>query len=209
MHLLDLPPRVAALAENHALLAREIVLVQPARLLRRKNVEFTLQVVAALKAVGHSCAALITAPPEVHHAGSSSYAAEVRALRDSLALAGDAFFLNDEQPLTEDEMHGLFRLGDALFFPSRQEGFGIPLLEAAVHRLPIFCSDIEPLNTLLPRGVTTFSLHAPPAEIAALIVRTVAADRAYLARKATLREYSWDSIDRNFLSPLLRETKTA
>jgi glycosyltransferase involved in cell wall biosynthesis len=204
--LLDLPPRIAALAEQHGLFEREIVLLQPARLLRRKNVEFTLRVTAALHAAGHSTAALITAPPEVHLA--SSYAAEVRALRDELDLNRDAFFLDDEGPLTERELQGCFRLADALFFPSRQEGFGIPLLEAAVHRLPIFCSDIEPLRSLLPHGVVTFSLDDAPKKVAALVVRTLDADRARAARRATVRHFSWDAIYRNYLFPLLLETKT-
>ena len=106
-------------------------------------------------------------------------------------------------------MHGVLRLADALFFPSRQEGFGIPVLEAALQRLPIFCSDIEPLNSLLGGGVTTFPLDMPPEEIAALIASALADDRAFAARKETLRSYSWDAIYRNLLSPLLSETETA
>jgi glycosyltransferase involved in cell wall biosynthesis len=106
-------------------------------------------------------------------------------------------------------MRELFLLADALFFPSRQEGFGIPVLEAAFHRLPVFCSDIEPLNALLEHGVTTFALGASPEEIAALILQTLGSDAAFAARKQTLRTYSWDRIYRNFLSPLLAETETS
>lgn len=206
--ILDLPPRVALLAKHHDILPRDIVLVHPTRLLRRKNVELTLQVTAALKAAGHSCACLITALPEMHHGGSVEYAAEVRALSANLGLADEAHFLSTPEPLSEQEMHGVLRLADALFFPSRQEGFGIPVLEAALDRLPIFCSDIEPLNSLLTGGVTTFPLDASPSEIAALVATTLAQDRAYAARKETLRTYSWDAIYRNFLSPLLSETET-
>ena len=209
IRILDLAPRVAALAQRYDLPGREIVLVHPARLLRRKNVELTLRVTAALKAAGHSCACLLTALPEVQHAASGAYEAEVHRLQARLGLEADAFFLHDPEPLNERDLHAVFRLADALFFPSRQEGFGIPVLEAALHRLPIFCTDLEPLNALLTRGVTTFPLEAAPEEIATLIVTTLDADRAHAARKQTLRTYSWDAIYRNFLSPLLSETETA
>ena len=208
IQLLDLPPRAAALARGSRLFEREIVLLHPARLLRRKNVELTLKVTAALKAAGHSCACLITAPPEVHHPASVAYAAALQEVRARLGLHQDAFFLNDAAPLSARELQGMFRLADALFFPSRQEGFGIPLVEAAVHRLPVFCSDIAPLNSLLADGKTTFSPDAPPAEIAALIVRVLDADSAFATRKQALRKYSWPAIHRNFLSPLLAETET-
>lgn len=207
--ILDLPPRVAALAKTHDLLQRDIVLVHPTRLLRRKNVELTLQVTAALKAAGHSCVCLITALPEMHHVGSADYEAEIGSLRERLGLVEEAHFLSTPEPLSEREMHGVLRLADALFFPSRQEGFGIPVLEAALQRLPIFCSDIEPLNSLLSGGVTTFPLDMPPEEIAALIASALADDRAFAVRKETLRSYSWDAIYRNFLSPLMSETETA
>jgi len=208
--LLDISPQTSELARRLGWLDRDLVLLHPTRLLRRKNVELTLRVVAALKAAGHSCACLITAPPEVQSGTAEIYEREIRDLHGQLDLAGDVFFLSDLSPggpLGPRAMHEVFQLADALFFPSRQEGFGIPLLEAALHRLPIFCSDIEPLRTLLPRGVTTFTLEATPETIAALIVRTLAADPASAARAHTLRHFSWAAIYRNFLSPLLAETE--
>jgi glycosyltransferase involved in cell wall biosynthesis len=206
--LLDLSPQAIALANEHRLFERDIVLAHPARLLRRKNVELTLRVIAALKAAGHSSAALITGPPEVQSGGGMSYAREIRALHEELGLEDDVFFLNDSGPLGMRELRNMFQLADALFFPSWQEGFGIPLLEAALHRLPIFCSDIEPLRGLLARGVVTFPPAARPEEIAALIAKVVARNDAAAARKQTLREYSWEAIHANFLSPLLTQTDT-
>ena len=56
------------------------MLLHPARLLRRKNVELTLNVTAAIKVAGHSCACLITAPPEIHHAASRAYESALHAI---------------------------------------------------------------------------------------------------------------------------------
>jgi glycosyltransferase involved in cell wall biosynthesis len=206
--LFDLPAPLAALTAQHGLLERDVVLLHPTRLLRRKNVELTLRVSAAIKATGRSCACLITAPPDVHHRASTACEEELRVLRYQLDLEPDAIFLSDEGPLDAAAMRGLFALAHALFFPSWQEGFGIPVLEAALHRLPIFCSDLEPLNTLLPDRVTRFAPDAPPAAVAALVATTLETDRAWAARRETVRSYSWNAIYRNFLSPLLAEPET-
>ena len=201
--LLGLTERVAALAREHGLLEREIVLLHPARLLRRKNVELGLRVAAALKAAGRSCAYLVTGPPDPHNAGARDYAAELRALRAQLDLAGDALFLHEAAPVDARDLASLFALADALFFPSRQEGFGLPILEAALHRLPIFCAAIEPLDALLTRGATHFQLDAEPAQIAQKIAAQLGSMDAWQARNQVRREYAWPAVWRNFLAPLL------
>lgn len=206
--LLDLTSALAALAPSHRLFQREVVLLHPARLLRRKNVELTLRVIAALKEQGHSCAALVTAPRELHSGDADAYERELRELHRELGLADDVFLLADFQPLNSRDLHSLFQLADALFFPSRQEGFGLPLIEAAVHRLPIFCSDIEPFRGLLSRGIVAFSAGAAPETIATLIAESLSRDEAHATRKQAIRDFSWETIDANFLSPLLAETDT-
>ena len=207
--LLGLTEPVAALARQHHLLEREIVLLHPTRLLRRKNVELGLRVTAALTAAGRSCAYLVTGPPDAHQAVSRDYAAELLALRAELGLEGDALFLHEETPVDERDLASLFALADALFFPSRQEGFGLPLLEAALHRLPIFCAAIEPLDTLLAHGVMHFQLDAEPAQIALKIAARLGSLDSWQARNQVRRQYAWPAVYRNFLAPLLAENHTA
>jgi glycosyltransferase involved in cell wall biosynthesis len=48
----------------------------------------------------------------------------------------------------------LYSLADALVFPSIDEGFGLPVIEAAVHRLPIVCTDLPTLRALVGPGAT-------------------------------------------------------
>lgn len=206
--LLDLPPAIAQLVQRHALLERDVLLLHPARLLRRKNVELTLRVIAALKSAGCSCAGLITAPPDAQNAQAAGYQQELRYLQGQLRLDNDALFLSAYGPLSAREMRGLFAVADALFFPSRQEGFGIPLLEAALHRLPIFCSYIEPLKTVLPHHCITFGLDSPPEKIAELVLKTLTSEPLYRARKECVNRLSWRAIYRNFLAPMLGETDT-
>jgi glycosyltransferase involved in cell wall biosynthesis len=206
--LLGLTEPIAELARAHHLLEREIVLLHPTRLLKRKNVELGLRVAAALNAAGRNCAYLVTGPPDPHNAASRAYADGLHALRAELGMEENALFLHEEFPIDERDLASLFALADALFFPSRQEGFGLPVLEAALHRLPIFCAAIEPLDSLLDHGVTFFPLDADPSQIALKIFARLGSIDAWQARNQVRRQYAWPAVYRNHIAPFLTPTET-
>ena len=201
--VLGLTPAVAAFAEAHDLFAREFLLLHPARLLRRKNVELGLAVTAELRTRGRRVAYLVTGAPDQHNPASAEYAAELEKQRAELGIERDALFVGESFAVTNADLGALYALADALFFPSRQEGFGLPLLEAALHRLPTFCTDTAPMNALLETTLHTFAPDAAPVEIATLIERTLDHAPSHRARKEVQRRYSWAVIDRDFLQPLL------
>ncbi len=205
---LGLSASVSAFAQRHRLLERDIVLFQPARLLRRKNVELGLRVTAGLRAAGRDCAVVVTAPPDAHNAASADYAASLVRRRAELALEQHALFVHEHFTATDRDVASLYAVADALFFPSRQEGFGLPLLEAALHRLPIFCADIEPLRSMLDPRISFFSPVADPAHIAAALMRQLDASGPMQIRKTVARHFTWPAIYRKFLAPFLAETKT-
>ena len=83
-------------------------------------------------------------------------------------------FVSDYFPVRDDTMRDLYLLSDCLFFPSRQEGFGLPVIEAAFHRMPVWCRDIPAFKALegsgsfllddltkLPDAVRWLEGHAP------------------------------------------------
>jgi glycosyltransferase involved in cell wall biosynthesis len=59
------------------------------------------------------------------------------ALGDRVRLLG---------PVHRDQLFPLFAGADVFVFPSRHEGFGIPVLEAMAQRTPVVCSDIPALR---------------------------------------------------------------
>jgi glycosyltransferase involved in cell wall biosynthesis len=206
--MLGLTEPIAELAREYGLMEREIVLLHPTRLLKRKNVELGLRVTAALKAAGRSCAYIVTGAPDAQNPASRSYAEQLQHLRGQLGLEEDALFLHEDTPIADLDLASLYMLSDALFFPSRQEGFGLPVLEAALHRLPVFCSAIEPLNSLLTHGVTLFPLDAEPPQIALMIAARLGTNDAWHARNQVRRSYAWPAVYRNYLAPLLAASET-
>lgn len=197
---------VAAFSAKHRLLDRELVLFHPTRVLARKNLELDIEVVAALRKQGVDAVCVVTGARDPHRPESDGYADTVRALiakkklQDAVLLAGDSF-----EP-TEDDVRGFYALADALIFPSKSEGFGLPVLEAALLRLPVFCSDIASHREIAASGNSFFKLADDPAAIARKIVATVKKDEANTRRREILRRFDWGSIYKEYLEPLLKKS---
>jgi glycosyltransferase involved in cell wall biosynthesis len=69
-------------------------------------------------------------------AGDDMRTARLRSLASSLGLGTKVQFLGE---VGEGELHRIYQSASALVFPSRYEGFGIPLVEAMYFGLPIIC----------------------------------------------------------------------
>jgi glycosyltransferase involved in cell wall biosynthesis len=201
--VLGLTPAVADFAGRHRLLHRDLVLIHPTRLLRRKNVEFGLEVIAELRRRGRDAVTLITGAADPHNERSAEYATALLERRAELDLEDSALFVGEHFPVAPLDLTGLYQLADALFFPSRQEGFGLPVLEAALHRLPIFCADIEPMSCLLNHSLHVFDPEGSPSEVATLIQRTLDRSAPFRARRETVARYCWTAVWRQYLAPLL------
>ena len=174
-------------------------------MLRRKNVELSLAITAEMKARGHRAALLITGAEDPHNPASRDYAAWLRAERTRLGIEREAVFVGEHFAIGDAELAALYQLADALIFPSRSEGFGLPVIEAALHRVPVFAADIEPLRTIAPADTVFFPLDQSPADLATLIHSRLAANPAHLARKAALVHLSWPAIYDAHLAPLLAD----
>ena len=187
-------------------LVRDLVLLAPVRMTRRKRLEAALAATAALKAAGRSPLLLITGPPGPHNP-KQDYADFLVQERDRLGLEHEVVFLSLEPWLpggvSDELMAELYRWADALIFPSEQEGFGLPLLEAGLARLPVFCSAIDVLREVGGADVHYFAPTAGGDEIAGLILRTLTAAGPAALRRRVFRDYNWESIYRTGLLPLV------
>ena len=130
---------------------RDFVFLLPARVMVRKNIDFAIEVVQKLKEQGRNPLLLITAAKVSDSPASEHYGA---FLRQSLPenLREHVIFLSDYYRVQDDTMRDLYLLSDCLLFPSRQEGFGLPVLEAALHRMPVWCRDIPAYRALEGSG---------------------------------------------------------
>lgn len=192
--VLGLTPRVLALKlEEHA----GPVLLQPARFVRRKNIEFGLRVLAEMPEALY----LVTAAPDPHQKDGMQYFRELQTLARELGVERRVRFLGLEGALSDDDVRSLYQMTDLLFFPSTQEGYGLPLIEAALHGLPVFCSLI-PAHQEVAVGATFFKLTASPKGLARKI-KAHPGVQARQSRRQMMMRLSWSRIVHEMLQPLL------
>jgi len=126
---------------------RDFVFFLPARVMVRKNIDFAIEIIKKLKEEEHNPLLLITGAKVTNSPASEHYGT---FLRQSLPadLQTHIVFVNDFFEVQDDTMRDLYLLSDCLLFPSKQEGFGLPILEAALYRLPVWCQDIPAFRAL-------------------------------------------------------------
>ena len=195
----------ARLVERYGLFDRDIVLVLPVRITRRKNIELAITAVRCLKERGYDVRFLVSGPTAPHHpVRSRTYLGELKTLREDLGVTDEVIFLADDLGHTLDTrtVFELYAVADALLFPSAQEGFGLPILEAGLARLPAVISDIPIFHEVGGNDVWTFGLDAAPQRVADVIMQAVESGPSRLYRRV-LREYRWEAILDGKLLPLL------
>ncbi len=107
--------------------------------------------------------------------------------------------------LPDEVIADFYRIADALFFPSREEGFGIPLIEAAFSHLPAFCADIPPLRELGLDDAIFFSPDEDPAKIAKLLAEYFQSSSAVRLSMRARSSFRWEAIYRQHIAPLLEK----
>ena len=181
------------------------LLLLPVRITPRKNIELALHVLAVLRRKNPRAALVVTGPLGPHNPANVKYFERLTKLRAELCLIGSAHFLAEltDSYLPDAVIADFYRLADALFMPSREEGFGIPVLEAGLAGIPVFCSDIEPLRKLGREQALYFSPDAKPEEVAALIINHLDSQLSFKLRTRVRMKYTWEGIYMNIIAPIL------
>jgi glycosyltransferase involved in cell wall biosynthesis len=130
------------------------------------------------------------------------YTEALHELRDRLGLRDCVEFPGW---IPRQDLYDLFARADAFIYPSRFEGFGLPVVEALAAGVPTACSNIEPISSNTGGAVLRFDPGDTDAMCAAMLLLVSDAGlRAKLtvdgARKA--REFSWISTARSTLDVL-------
>jgi glycosyltransferase involved in cell wall biosynthesis len=183
------------------------LLLLPVRITPRKNIELALHVCASLIHYFPHTKLVVTGPLGPHNPANVKYFEKLDALRKELKVDNVVHFLAEltADYIPDEVISDFYHLADALFLPSREEGFGIPILEAGLAGLPIFCSDIPPLRSLGSSYVTYFSPDADSNEIADTIAKALSSNPVFRMRADVRRQYTWEQIYTQKIVPLLIE----
>lgn len=202
-----LESQTQALLEQTHLLDAAPILLLPVRVTPRKNIELALHALAELRKQFPRAALVVTGPLGPHNVNNIQYFEMLKNLRAVLGLQGSMHFLAElvDSFLPDEVIADFYRIADALFFPSREEGFGIPLIEAAFSHLPAFCADILPLRALGLNDASFFSPDEDPAKVASLIAEYFQSSATARLSMRARAEFRWEAIYRQHIVPLLEK----
>lgn len=169
----------------------------------RKNLGALLQAYARLPADlrAHYHLAIVW----THHFLASHVADQIKAL----GIDGQVAFLSK---VPSEDLVGLYSLATAFAFPSRYEGFGLPLLEAMACGAPVVAAD----NSSIPEIVGEAALLTPTdgvAEMAEALTRLLQdpALRAEYRRRGQARaaQFSWARCARETMAAYAAARRTS
>jgi glycosyltransferase involved in cell wall biosynthesis len=200
------------IVDEFGLSSADLIILMPIRITRAKNIEFALQVGAALKKSGIRMRLIITGPPDPHIPDIEDYYSDLKRLRSTLALTDEVVFIYDgtskyPHPFTigRNLVAELYRISDLVLMPSLREGFGLPVLEAGLMDKPIFARPMPIVDDIGKGLVFGIRPGESPAKVASRIQKWAQRDVSHNLRVQVRRNYTWASVFSNNVEPLIKQ----
>ncbi|MEA1964048.1 MAG: glycosyltransferase, partial [Candidatus Aerophobetes bacterium] len=196
------------MASRERIFDEDLVMLFPSRIVKRKNYELAIKITGQIVASGKRCKLLVTAPLDLHNFSSRQYHGYLRGLIKEMRLESYVLFLSDLKDkygleIGYHQLWDLYKICDLLLITSFEEGFGIPLLEAAIMKMPIACTRIPPLSEIAKDRALFFEPDENPSSIAQKIVNYLKLQPTYFMFKRIISRFSWEAIYRDYLRSLL------
>jgi glycosyltransferase involved in cell wall biosynthesis len=194
-----LGPAARRLLDRAGALDADPLLLVPVRVTPRKRLELALEAAAELRPRMPRLRVLVTGPLGPHNRDNRLYADRLLEQRSRLGLDEVVLFLFEQatadgyHPVSAEDVAQLYRVSDVVLMPSDAEGFGLPLVEAALARVPVVCADLPIFREVGGGGLYTFPVAADATQVAAQVERALS-QRATRQRRRAIRRYSWPSV---------------
>lgn len=197
------------------LLDADPLMLLPARIIPRKNIQFAIRVTAEMKEHMPGATLVVTGPPGPHNPKNISYLESLNDVRTEHGLERNVCFIYEHgedgkpQYLPDEVVADFFRLADLLIFPSFREGFGIPVLEAGLGQLPVFASNIPPIRESAAEYAHLFDPSGDPQDAAGSILNYLEMNASYHLKRRVLDNYTWKAIIEQKIIPFINQAIVA
>jgi glycosyltransferase involved in cell wall biosynthesis len=210
--LLGLSAEGTALIKRLDLLQSDLILLMPVRVTQAKNIEFALELVAALKSKGICPKLIHTGPPDPHSDRSIAYFESLQALRSKRYLDNEMHFVYESGPfpgkpyqIDLSVVGDLYRISDVMLMPSHREGFGMPVLEAGLVGIPAICTpDVPAAIEIGKNDVIIFNADQDPSDLADRMIDWMQTDPQFRFRQRVRSHYTWQAIFEQEIVPILQ-----
>ncbi len=202
---LEIDPIVWEIVEKENLFDSFPLILSPVNILPRKNIEFNLEVVYHLKRYFPEIKMIITGKASTHRK-IGNYSEIIGNKIRSLGLEKNIIFISQylDRALLASELHDLYVLADAVFYFSKSENFGLPIIESALAKTPIFVSKLKVFQEIGGENLVHIDLEKNNAE------QTTEKVTDYLKKNSLIKinhlakeKYNQEKIIRKQLLPLL------
>ena len=195
---LGVSPATRELLERAGAAEADPLVLVPLRVTRRKRLELAIEAAAPLLARHPGLRVVVSGPLGPHSADNLDYWESLFRQRTALGLDGVVQFLHeqgrrDEHPVSPAAIAELFRLADVVLMPSESEGFGLPVIEAALARVPMVCADLPVLREAGGEHLHLFPVDGGAAAVADA-VEAALADPLVSDRRAVRRRSTWRAL---------------
>lgn len=211
--LFYLKPGSLSIFKKLNLYERDLVILQPARITPRKGIEFSIHIIYQLKKMGLDVLLMLTGAYDPHDSRAPAYYRRLKYWIDELGLGSNIVLLaeimsDDGKNRAPDRrtIRDMYISSDLLLMTSTDEGFGLPLLEAGLLKLPMAVSDI-PAFKEIGEDICLFSHKDPPKDIARKILEYLDEVKTHHMFRHVMQNYLWEGIIKNELIPYLEEIK--
>ena len=195
--LLRIRPSTADLLQRAGVWEANPLVLVPFRITRRKRLEDALEVAARLAPSRPRLKWVVSGPLGPHQADNLDYAKRLSEQRRRLGLEATFAFLHEQgqpgrHPVDDEMMAELYSLAGAVLLPSESEGFGLPVAEAGLHRVPVVATDLAVFREVAGEFIRRY----PVGDIeAATVALSVALEGSEAALQARVRGgYTWDAL---------------
>ena len=170
----------------------------------RKNTEGVLQAYRELKKIFSKNELPKLVISGLVHSAKNTLATPVEKLIREYGLTEEVLVLGY---VAQEDMPVLYALSEIFLYPSRYEGFGLPVLEAMTVGVPVITSRVSSLPEVGGTAVQYAELDNPQA--LALLIKKLLSDESLLAKmsedgKAIAKHFTW----KEFTEGILRQTLT-
>ena len=202
---LEIDESIWKVVQEKELLSSYPLILSPVNIIFRKNLEYCLDTIFFLKKYFPNIKYIISGQVSIHRKNQGYYEKLIAQI-DRLGLKDNIVFLKDyfERSLENSEIHDLYDLSDLMFFFSKGENFGLPLLEAALTSTPAFVSSLKVFQEIGENNLYNVDTVNQTAEQTALFVKNfLETDKVIQLMKTVRQKYNLETIIKNQLAPLL------
>lgn len=185
------------------------VILFPSRIIPRKNLERGINIIAALRDNFPDLLAIITGIPEQTNNKLVSYAKKLHNIVAANQLEQHVIFLNDlfeELNIPQEKntvvVRDLYFVSHLVMLLSTDEGFGLPILEAGITRVPIATSQIPIFREIAKDGVLYLPSNESIEKNSDRLFRflTTSRSKSSILFRRVFSKYNWDRLWIDYLS---------